>query len=126
MLIWALITDVIDDKEVRTHSRDDGTVYGFYSFARKVGQALAGGVSGFALSAIGYDSLAAAQTAEVQGGIYGIATLFPGIVYILVGLVMIFLYPLSKKNCNPEYRRIETSQRGDLKHEIIIQMVWSG
>ena len=58
MLIWALITDVIDDKEVRTHSRDDGTVYGFYSFARKVGQALAGGVSGFALSAIGYDSLA--------------------------------------------------------------------
>ena len=97
MLIWALITDVIDDKEVRTHSRDDGTVYGFYSFARKVGQALAGGVSGFALSAIGYDSLAAAQTAEVQGGIYGIATLFPGIVYILVGLVMIFLYPLSKK-----------------------------
>ena len=63
----------------------------------KVGQALAGGVSGFALSAIGYDSLAAAQTAEVQGGIYGIATLFPGIVYILVGLVMIFLYPLSKK-----------------------------
>lgn len=53
MLIWALITDVIDDKEVRTHSRDDGTVYGFYSFARKVGQALAGGVSGFALSAIG-------------------------------------------------------------------------
>ena len=87
MLIWALITDVIDDKEVRTHSRDDGTVYGFYSFARKVGQALAGGVSGFA----------AAQTAEVQGGIYGIATLFPGIVYILVGLVMIFLYPLSKK-----------------------------
>ena len=97
MLIWAPITDVIDDKEVRTHSRDDGTVYGFYSFARKVGQALAGGVSGFALSAIGYDSLAAAQTAEVQGGIYGIATLFPGIVYILVGLVMIFLYPLSKK-----------------------------
>ena len=30
---------------------------------------MAGGVSGFALSAIGYDSLAAAQTAEVQGGI---------------------------------------------------------
>ena len=86
---------------------------------------MAGGVSGFALSAIGYDSFAAAQTAEVQGGIYGI-NVISGIVYILVGLVMIFLYPLSKKNCNPEYRRIETSQRGDLKHEIIIQMVWSG
>lgn len=97
MLIWALITDVIDDKEVKTGSRDDGTVYGFYSFARKVGQALAGGLSGFALSAIGYNSLATFQTESVKAGIYGLATLFPGIIYILVGLVMMFLYPLSKK-----------------------------
>lgn len=67
MLIWALITDVIDDKEVRTHSRDDGTVYGFYSFARKVGQALAGGVSGFALSAIGYDSLCSSTNRRSTG-----------------------------------------------------------
>ncbi|MCI8327771.1 MAG: MFS transporter [Lachnospiraceae bacterium] len=97
MLIWALITDVIDDKEVKTGSRDDGTVYGFYSFARKVGQALAGGISGFALSAIGYNSLAAAQTEGVKEGIYGLATLFPGIIYVLVGLVIMFIYPLSKK-----------------------------
>lgn len=97
MLIWALITDVIDDKEVTTGTRDDGTVYGFYSFARKVGQALAGGLSGFALSAIGYNSLAASQTESVRAGIYGLATLFPGIIFILVGLVMLFLYPLSKQ-----------------------------
>lgn len=96
MLIWALITDVIDDKEVKTGSRDDGTVYGFYSFARKVGQALAGGVSGFALSAIGYNSLASSQTESVRTGIYGLATLFPGVIFLLVGIVMIFLYPLSK------------------------------
>ncbi|MGN0291999.1 MAG: MFS transporter, partial [Lachnospiraceae bacterium] len=97
MLIWALITDVIDDKEVKTGSRDDGTVYGFYSFARKVGQALAGGISGFALSAIGYNSLATAQTESVKSGIYALATLFPGIIYILVGLVILFIYPLSKQ-----------------------------
>ena len=34
----------IDDREVRTGSRDDGTVYSVYSFARKIGQALAGGL----------------------------------------------------------------------------------
>ena len=44
MVIWAFITDVIDYQEVRTGSRDDGTVYAVYSFARKLGQALAGGV----------------------------------------------------------------------------------
>lgn len=112
MLIWALITDVIDDKEVKTGSRDDGTVYGFYSFARKVGQALAGGISGFALSAIGYNSLATSQTESVKAGIYGLATLFPGIIYILVGLVMMFLYPLSKKVVI-ENTRILKEKRGE-------------
>ena len=35
MQCWALVTDVIDDMEVKNHTRDDGTVYGMYSFARK-------------------------------------------------------------------------------------------
>ncbi len=43
-------------RRLRTGSRDDGTVYAVYSFARKLGQALAGGVVGFALAAIGYVS----------------------------------------------------------------------
>ena len=96
MTIWAMITDVIDDQEVHTMQRDDGTIYGVYSFARKVGQALAGGLGGFALSAIGYDSLAAAQTDSVRMGIYGLSTLFPAVIYTVVAFVFVVLYPLSK------------------------------
>ena len=48
LVIWANITDVIDDAEVRNGKREDGTIYAVYSFARKVGQALAGGLSGYA------------------------------------------------------------------------------
>ena len=55
-VIWANITDVIDDQEVKSDQREDGTVYAVYSFARKIGQALAGGVGGWTLSIIGYDS----------------------------------------------------------------------
>ncbi|MFW7344313.1 MFS transporter, partial [Pollutimonas sp. H1-120] len=51
-VIWANITDVIDDQEVRSGKREDGTVYAVYSFARKVGQAFAGGVGGWTLSII--------------------------------------------------------------------------
>lgn len=58
---------------------------------------MAGGISGFALSAIGYNSLATVQTESVKNGIYTLATLFPGIIYILVGLVIVFIYPLSKQ-----------------------------
>ena len=97
MVVWAYITDIIDYQEVKTGSREDGTVYGVYSFARKIGQALAGGVSGFALSAIGYVSEpGAVQTDAVRAGIYNIATIFPGVCYIIVGLILIFAYPLSK------------------------------
>ena len=36
LIIWANIIDVIDDVEVKTGKREDGTVYAVYSFARKV------------------------------------------------------------------------------------------
>lgn len=107
MTIWAMITDVIDDKEVQTMQRDDGTIYGVYSFARKVGQALAGGLGGFALSAIGYDSLAAAQTDSVRAGLYSLSTLFPAVIYAAVALVFVLVYPLSKKRVEENARELQ-------------------
>lgn len=97
MIIWALITDVIDDQEVRTGKREDGTVYAVYSFARKIGQALSGGLGAWALAMAGYDSTVQVQTQEVAGRIYDVATMVPGILYIAVGLCLIIIYPLSKK-----------------------------
>ena len=105
MVIWAFITDVIDDREVQTGRRDDGIIYAVYSFSRKLGQALAGGLGGFALGLIGYDSSVQVQTQAVADGIYNVATIIPGIAYIAVGLVLIFIYPLNRKRVleNVEY-----------------------
>lgn len=97
MIVWAYITDIIDHQEVVTRKREDGTVYAIYSFARKLGQALAGGVGGFALTAIGYVSDAPAQTAEVAERIYSVATLVPSICYLVVFLIMQTCYPLTKR-----------------------------
>lgn len=96
LIIWAFITDIIDYQEVRTGKREDGTVYAVYSFARKLGQALAGGIGGFALTAIGYLSDAPAQTAQVSERIYSVATLVPGVCYLVVFLIMQFWYPLNR------------------------------
>jgi len=52
-VVWAMITDVIDDTEVRTGVREDGTVYSVYSFARKLGQAISSGLIGALLTMIG-------------------------------------------------------------------------
>ena len=97
LIMWAFITDIIDDQEIRTGSREDGTVYAVYSFARKLGQAVAGGLGGWALGWIGFDSAAVVQTEAVVQGIYNTATLIPAVLYLLVALSLIFIYPLSKK-----------------------------
>lgn len=96
LIMWAFITDVIDDLEVKRGTREDGTVYGAYSFARKIGQAVAGGLGGFSLAFVGYSEELQVQSATVIEGIYNIATLLPAILYTLVALCLLFLYPLSK------------------------------
>lgn len=100
MVNWALITDVIDDAELRTGIREDGAVYALYSFARKLGQAVAAGLSGWLLTAIGYSSAAAseglAQTQSVLQGIFNIATLVPALGFALLAAVLWFWYPLRK------------------------------
>ena len=96
-VIWANITDVIDDQEVKMGQREDGTVYAVYSFARKVGQALAGGVGGWALEIIGYESAAIVQNEHVLRGLYTTATIIPALGFFAVAFLLWFVYPLDKK-----------------------------
>ena len=97
MFIWAHITDVIDYNEVKFGERNDGVIYGVYSFSRKIGQALAGGLGGYALAFIGFNAAVQEQTTQVLDGIYAFSTLFPAVCYGIVALIMLLGYPLSKK-----------------------------
>ena len=98
MVSWALITDVIDYAEIRNGIREDGSVYALYSFARKLGQAMAAGASGWLLTLIGYvPSSAAGQTQQVLSGIFAIATLVPAAGFALLAGVMGLWYPLRKR-----------------------------
>ena len=96
MVSWALITDVIDDSEVKFGVREDGTIYAMYSFARKVGQAASAGLTGALLTAIGY-SEANAFNPNVLKGIYDISTLVPALGFSLLCIILWFWYPLHKK-----------------------------
>ncbi|OCT16219.1 sugar transporter [Paenibacillus pectinilyticus] len=97
LVVWAFVTDVIDYHELLTGMREDGTVYSVYSFARKLGQAIAGGIGGFAIAAVGYNSLLPKQTQEALDGIYRLVTLVPGIVFLLIFVMLVFIYPLNKQ-----------------------------
>lgn len=100
-LVWAFVVDVIDYQEVHTGERNDATVYAVYSWARKLGQAIAGGVSGWALGWVGYQATQGDQVIQQSestlNGIYMYSTLVPGVFLLLVAVILQIIYPLSKK-----------------------------
>ncbi|MGN0294076.1 MAG: MFS transporter, partial [Lachnospiraceae bacterium] len=107
-VIWAMITDVIDDAELKNGVREDGTIYSVYSFARKIGQALSSGMVGGLLSMIGYTT-ATAFDPDVTLNIFRMSCIIPIIGFAAVAIVLIFVYPLNKKrveeNCAELARR---------------------
>ena len=113
LIIWAFVSDVIDDQEVRTGKRDDGTIYAVCSFSRKLGQAIASALGGWSLGWIDYmEGSMIGQTESVKNGIYNIATLVPMILYLAVGICLVVIYPLSKKKVT-ENTEILKLKRGE-------------
>lgn len=114
-LVWAVISDVIDLQELRTGERSDATVYAVHSWARKIGQALAGGLSGWALGWIGYRSTAggdaSVQALGVLDSLYSLTTLAPALLLGTAALVLALWFPLSKRRV-AENSRLLADQRG--------------
>lgn len=111
LICWAMITDVIDDTEVKTGVRQDGTIYSVYSFARKCGQAASSGLAGAMLSAIGYTK-AKAFDPVVVNKIYDITCIVPAIAFVLLAVALCFLYPLDKKTVEANAQEL-AKRRGE-------------
>ena len=113
MVSWALITDVIDECELKNGVREDGSIYAIYSFARKMGQAVAAGVSGWLLTAIGYmPGAAGGQTPQVLSGIFAIATLVPALGFLLLAAVLWWWYPLRKRRVEENTAQLKLRRKG--------------
>lgn len=110
-VIWAMIVDVIDEDNIRRGTRSDGTIYSLYSFARKIGQALSSGLTGILLGIIGY-SATTAFDAGVLSGIYTISTVIPAIGFALLVLILLFWYPLGKKQVDANAAELARRRKG--------------
>lgn len=111
MVCWALITDVIDDMEVKNGVREDGSVYALYSWARKLGQAASSGLTGALLSMIGYTE-ATAFDPEVTVSIFNISVIVPAIGFALLAAILWFWYPLHKKQVDANITTLK-EKRGE-------------
>lgn len=115
--VWALVMDVIDYHEIRTHRREEGTAYAFFSFARKLGQTLAGVGLNALLAFINYDSEASANGQALPGAVldklYNISTLVPAIALALMAVILAFGYNLSKKKLSHLHTELEQIRQNE-------------
>ena len=96
--IWSMITDCIDDVQVKTGVREDGSSYAMFMFFRKFGQVIAAISINAGLIAMGYNFAGAANFSEQQLRIlYYLGTLIPVVMIGVAATLMIFAYPLNKK-----------------------------
>ena len=98
MQLWAMVTDAIDELEIRSGSRDDGTAYSVFNFFRKLGQVLSAVCVNGALLGMNYKvDKGAVQTLENLHKMYDLATLIPAILFGLMALMLFVWYPLSRR-----------------------------
>lgn len=109
--IWALVMDVIDYQELLSARREEGTSYSFYSFARKLGQTVAGAGASAVLGFIGYEGTHAVQSEAVLSKMYDISTAVPAVILIATFILLQFFYPLSKKNLEDMHLKLEEARQ---------------
>ena len=122
MQLWAMVTDAIDDIEVTTGSRDDGTAYSVFNLFRKVGQVLAAICVNGALLGMNYKyEKGAVQTLENLKVMYDLGTLIPAIMFGLMAIFLFVWYPLTKaKTEELQIRKEEKLKEAYEKQEIDI------
>ena len=93
-LLFAFEADAVEYGEYKTGKRTEGATYAIYSFFRKVSQAVAGAVAGYALAFGGFVAKAPEQPDSALLTIRGLVGLGPAIFALLGGLIFL-AYPLT-------------------------------
>ena len=100
---WGLVAEAIDYNELVTGKRTEGSIYGTFNLARRIGQTVGNSAAVLALGWIGYDSIAAAQglaqSASTLTGIKVLCVLVPAIFALGSWAVFKFVW-----NITPEVR----------------------
>lgn len=120
--IWALATDAIDDVEVKTGKRNDGTSYSIFMFFRKLGQVLAAVAVNSALLAMNYFVQTNVTFSEEQlNTMYLMATAIPAALFGLMAVVLFIIYGLNhKKTAELQEEKEKMLARQVENNEIIV------
>ena len=113
--LWAIVTDVIDYQKLLSGQHDEGSTFGFFFFARKVGFAIADSGVPQALKRAGYDGSRDVQLPGVPAKLYRMTTMLPAGALLAMFLLLAFAYPLGKKQLGEMHERMAERDRAKAK-----------
>ena len=105
-LVWGMVSDCIDYNQYLTGNRQEGVIYGSYSFVRKMGQALAGFLAGVGLELVGYNAKLLEQTFGTLLGIKFLTLGFPAIGMLIAFVAYQFIWNLTPEKQDEILKKI--------------------
>ena len=106
-----LLGDVIDEDELATGRRREGSYFGVCAFIERLVMVLIGGATGLVLSLSRYDAAAATQPDSVALGIRLGMTILP-LVALAILLVALRFYPLGKRQVQDLKLKLDRARSG--------------
>jgi Na+/melibiose symporter-like transporter len=95
VMAMSTMPDIIDDDELRTHTRKDGAYFGMWSVLRKTTRAFSIGAVGLGLGFWGYQEGALVQPESAVVGIMWMFSIIPGIASAICGLLFL-RFPITR------------------------------
>lgn len=96
--VWSLATDAIDEIEIKTGQKEDGTAYSIFLFFRKMGQVIAAVAINGALLGMAYETdPLKVQSASTLQAMYIMASIIPAVLFGGMALCLWLWYPIDKK-----------------------------
>lgn len=117
---WSMVADCVDQQELSTGKREEGSVYATYSLARKIAQGVGAAFVSWCLGLVGYDAANVASTSqETAEGLLRLSIILPLVGFIVVFLSLLFIYNLNKKKVieNSEKLREHHAQQNEEETE---------
>ena len=114
---WGLVGEVIDYNEMITGKRTEGSIYGTFNLARRVGQTIGNSAAVFMLGWIGYNAELPQQTPEVITGIKFLCVLLPGIFILGSWVAFKFIWNLDDET-RARLAEFKAAQKAESKESV--------
>lgn len=111
MMVLSMLGDVVDDDEIKTHTRREGAFSSVFSWVQKVTYSFTAGISGFLVVWAGYDSANREYLSPEATMNMRLMMVFIPLVMMGIALGLLSLYPLTNRRIHENRKMLDERHR---------------